>query len=175
VEIQASVGITVRVLRDLEVTRSREGQIILGAAILDDILGLMILAVVGGIASAPDGAGPGPSGGALAGIVLRAVLFLGIAVVIGHFCSNWIVHLVTLTRHPETMLVLGLTLCFTMAYLAELVGLADIIGAFAAGLLLDPYGKGVRVREDQATLSELLHPPYRGSSCPSSSSSWEYK
>lgn len=41
---------------------------------------------------------------------------------------------------------------------AELIGLADIIGAFAAGLLLDPYGRGVRTREEDATLAELRHP-----------------
>jgi Kef-type K+ transport system membrane component KefB len=45
-----------------------------------------------------------------------------------------------------------------MAYAAELIGLAGIIGAFAAGVLLDPYGTGVRTREEDATLAELLHP-----------------
>ena len=56
------------------------------------------------------------------------------------------------------MLVIGLALCFTLAWLAERIGLAAIVGAFAAGLLLDPYGRGVRSREDEASLAELLHP-----------------
>jgi Kef-type K+ transport system membrane component KefB len=56
------------------------------------------------------------------------------------------------------MLVVGLVLCFTLAFGAELMGLADIIGAFAAGLLLDPYGTGVRTRQEDATLAELLDP-----------------
>lgn len=62
-------------------------------------------------------------------------------------------------RHrPDILLVVGLGLCFTLAFVAELLGLAAIIGAFAAGLLLDPYGRGVRTREEEATLAELLHP-----------------
>ncbi len=62
------------------------------------------------------------------------------------------------TGQPGILLVIGLSLCFVLAFAAELVGLADIIGAFAAGLLLDPYGRGVRARQEEATLSELMHP-----------------
>jgi len=153
-----SVAITVRVLRDLGVMQSREGQIILGAAILDDILGLMVLAVVAGMVTAVASGGPGLSVLAVAGIFLRAIMFLGIAVGIGYFFSEQIIRLVARTGHPEIMLVFGLGLCFTLAFAAEVVGLAGIIGAFAAGLMLDPYGKGVRVSEEKATLSELLHP-----------------
>jgi len=153
-----SVAITVRVLRDLGVMQSREGQIILGAAILDDILGLMVLAVVAGMVAAVTSGGPGLSVLAVVGILVRAIIFLGIAVGIGVFFSAQIVRLVARTRHPEIMLVFGLGLCFTLAFAAEVVGLAGIIGAFAAGLMLDPYGKGVRVTEEKATLSELLHP-----------------
>ncbi len=54
--------------------------------------------------------------------------------------------------------MLGVALCFTLAFAAERIGLAGIVGAFAAGLLLDPYGEGVRTRDESTTLSELLHP-----------------
>jgi Kef-type K+ transport system membrane component KefB len=153
-----SVGITARVLKDLGVTQSREGQIVLGAAIVDDILGLMLLAVLGGMVGASGGAGGGLSAFAVVWILARAVLFLGITAVLGHLFSGRIVQLAARTGHPETMLVFGLAACFALAYAAELIGLADIIGAFAAGLLLDPYGRGVRTREQDATLAELLHP-----------------
>jgi Kef-type K+ transport system membrane component KefB len=153
-----SVGITARVLKDLGVTQSREGQIILGAAILDDVLGLMVLAVVTGIAIGGTAAGAELSGLAIAWIFLRGLLFLGTAAVLGHFLSHPFLRLAARTGHPEVMLVLGLGLCFTLAYVAELIGLAGIIGAFAAGVLLDPYGTGVRTREEDATLAELLHP-----------------
>jgi Kef-type K+ transport system membrane component KefB len=152
-----SVGITARVLQDLGRLQSLEGQIILGAAILDDVLGLIVLAIVTGIAATGAG-GEALSIGSMLGILLRAVLFLGAIVALGHFFSRPIVRLAGRTGHPEIMLVLGLALCFTLAFIAELVGLADIIGAFAAGLLLDPYGSGVRTREEDASLAELLHP-----------------
>ncbi|HXV83234.1 MAG TPA: cation:proton antiporter [Candidatus Binatia bacterium] len=153
-----SVGITARVLKDLGATGTREGQIILGAAILDDILGLMILAVVTGIVAAAGGEGGGLSILEIAAIIGKAVLFLGATVFLGHFLSRPIVRLAARTGEHGMILVFGLALCFTLAFVAELIGLADIIGAFAAGLLLDPYGEGIRTREEAATLSELLHP-----------------
>lgn len=153
-----SVGITARVLKDLDATQRREGQIILGAALIDDVLGLVVLAVVSGMVTSSSGGGDGLSAMAIGGIVLRAVLFLGATVVLGHFLSGPIVRLAGWTGQPETMLVIGLALCFTLAFVAEQIGLADIVGAFAAGLLLDPYGQGVRARADDATLNQLLHP-----------------
>jgi Kef-type K+ transport system membrane component KefB len=90
--------------------------------------------------------------------VLRAVLFLGITVGLGRLLSGSIVRFVARIGHPGLLLVVGLALCFILAFAAELVGLAGIIGAFAAGLLLDPYGEGVRAREEEPTLAELMHP-----------------
>jgi Kef-type K+ transport system membrane component KefB len=153
-----SVGITARVLKDLGATGSREGQIILGAAILDDILGLMVLAVVTGVVTAAGGGGTGLSGLEIAAIIGKAVLFLGVTVIVGHFFSGPIVILAARTGEPGIILIFGLALCFMLAFVAELIGLADIIGAFAAGLLLDPYGQGVRTKQEEATLAELLYP-----------------
>ena len=150
-----SVGITARVLKDLGVTQTREAQIILGAAVMDDILGLVVLAVVSGLAQA---GAAGFSMWALVGILVRALLFLGVTALAGHFLSSRIVRLAARTNRPEAMLVVGLGLCFSLAYVAELIGLADIVGAFAAGILLDPYGQGVRTKQEGATLAELLHP-----------------
>jgi Na+:H+ antiporter len=154
-----SVGITARVLKDLQVTQAREGQIILGAAILDDVLGLIVLAVVSGMATASATA----SGGALlvgvVGIIVRAAVFLGGAAVLGHYLSGPLVRLTMRTGHPnETLLVSGVALCFALAFVAERIGLAAIIGAFAAGFLIDPYGRGVRSQREAVTLRELLHP-----------------
>ena len=153
-----SVGITSRVLKDLGVTQSREGQIILGAAVIDDVLGLVVLAVVSGAVTAAATGTAGLSALAIAGILLRAVLFLGVTVGLGPVLSGFIVRLAARTGQPGMLLVMGVSLCFILAFAAELIGLADIIGAFAAGLLLDPYGRGVRAGEKEATLSELMHP-----------------
>jgi Kef-type K+ transport system membrane component KefB len=73
-----SVGITARVLKDLGALQSPEGQVILGAAILDDILGLVVLGVMSGLVTATATGGAGLSGIAFTGIVLKAVAFLGV-------------------------------------------------------------------------------------------------
>ena len=153
-----SIGITSRVLKDLGVMQTREGQIILGAALIDDVLGLVVLAVVTGAVAAATAGTASLSVMAIGGILLRAVLFLGITVGLGQLLSNHIVRWVARTGKPDILLVIGLSLCFILAYAAELIGLAGIIGAFAAGLMLDPYGQGVRTREEEAALSELMHP-----------------
>jgi Kef-type K+ transport system membrane component KefB len=154
-----SVGITARVLKDLGKTRTPEGQTVLGAAILDDVLGLIVLAVVSGLAGSATGAST--AGGvtvSIAAIVVKAMLFLGLAVVAGHFGSAALVRVAARTGRDEALLVLGLALCFTLAYVAEQIGLAGIVGAFAAGLVLDPYGVGVRTDAQSATLPHLLGP-----------------
>lgn len=153
-----SVGITARVLRDLGVTERRESRIILGAAIIDDVLGLVLLAVVTGAVAAAAGDEPALSPLGAAGMLARAVGFLAVTVGAGHLVSPAVVRLAARTGQHGILLVFGLALCFCLAFVAELVGLAGIIGAFAAGVMLDPYGQGVRTREEEATLSELIHP-----------------
>jgi Kef-type K+ transport system membrane component KefB len=152
-----SVGITARVLKDLGVMRRPEAETILGAAVIDDVLGLVVLAAVTGLVQAASG-GPALSVGAVGWIVVKALLFLGITVGLGHWLSGPIVRLGGRTGHGSLLLIVGLALCFTFAFVAERMGLAAIIGAFAAGLFLDPYGEGVRAPGEDATLSELLEP-----------------
>jgi Kef-type K+ transport system membrane component KefB len=152
-----SVGITVRVLKDLRSLQSREGQVILGAAILDDILGLVVLAVMTGLVTATAPGGAGLSEVAFTGIVLKSVTFLAMTIALGHYLSGPIQRLAARMSQPDILLVVGLAICFALAFLAERIGLAGIVGAFAAGLLLDPYGEGVRTA-DEATLSKLLSP-----------------
>lgn len=153
-----SVGITARVLADLGKLQSVEGRIILGAAVIDDVLGLVVLAIVGGMVVAVASGAAGISAMTVIGILLRAIVFLGITVGVGHFFSGQILRFAAWTRRRGMLLIFALALCFTLAYIAEKLGLADIIGAFAAGLMLDPYGKGVRSRQEEAALSELLQP-----------------
>jgi len=153
-----SVGITARVLRDLGAVQSREGQTILGAAVIDDVLGLIVLAVIAGAIAAAGGQGPPLSAAGIALIVLWAVLFLAASAGIGHVLSGPLVRVLARLGHPELLLVVGVSACFTLAFVAEAIGLAAIVGAFAAGFVIDPYGEGVRTSEETATLSELLHP-----------------
>jgi Kef-type K+ transport system membrane component KefB len=153
-----SVGITARVLQDLGATQTGEGRIILGAAVLDDILGLVVLAAVGAMAASA-ATGPAVSVATILSILVRAAVFLVASAVFGHYLSAPLVRLAARTGRPEeSLLVFGLALCFCAAFLAEAIGLADIIGAFAAGVFIDPYGRGVRTHDEADTLRRLLHP-----------------
>jgi Kef-type K+ transport system membrane component KefB len=129
-----SVGITARVFRDMGRLQDREAQIILGAAVIDDVLGLIILAVVSAIVTAGE-----VSAGEVGWIIAKAVLFLGASVFIGQwlaqFLGKWFskIH-----SSPNMMFTVALSFGLVMAYLAEFIGLAPIVGAFAAGMVLDP-------------------------------------
>lgn len=129
-----SVGITARVFKDLGRMQTPEAQIVLGAAVIDDVMGLIILAVVSAIATV--GA---ISVGAISLIAGKAILFLVGAIVIGQLLAprlGWLLSRI----HSGTGMKLTLAFSFflVMAYLAEFIGLAPIVGAFAAGLVLDP-------------------------------------
>jgi Kef-type K+ transport system membrane component KefB len=144
------------VLKDLRVTGTSEGQTIIGAAILDDVLDLIVLAVVvGSVTEAVSGVG-GVSVLSITAMVLKAAFFLGMTIALGHLLSGKIVGLVARTAEPDLLLIIGIALCFTFAHVSELIGLAEIIGAFAAEVFLDPYGEGVRSKAEEATLREVL-------------------
>jgi len=133
-----SVGITARVLKDLGKIDTRESRIILGAAVIDDILGLVILAIVSGIITAANvGSGDGISSGAILWIVFKAVAFIVGAIVLGSFILPTYFKLGFRLRGKGVFLSFCLLVCFSLSYIAGLVGLAPIVGAFAAGLILD--------------------------------------
>jgi len=131
-----SVGITARVLADLGRLQDKESQIILGAAVLDDVLGLLILAVVtGAIAAANRGSTVDLAGVAV--ILGKAAIFLGGALVVGGWMSRALLRMAAKLQARGALLVASLSFCFLLSWLADLVGLATIVGAFAAGLVLD--------------------------------------
>lgn len=131
-----SVGITARVLKDLGRLQTRESRIILGAAVIDDVLGLLILAVVAGaIKAAASGVALSLLDVAL--IAGKAVAFLCCALVVGHYVAPRIFHGAGRFESRGVLLALSVAFCFALAWVAALVGLAPIVGAFAAGLVLD--------------------------------------
>jgi len=152
-----SVGITARVLTDLGKVSSRESKIILGAAVIDDVLGLVILAVVSGVITAAN------TGGQLATIdvaliVAKAGIFLVAAIAIGGWLSPRLFRIASRLRIKGMLLTLSLLFCFALAYLANVIELAPIVGAFAAGLILeDVHYKDFLDRGDH-TLEDLIHP-----------------
>ena len=152
-----SVGITARVLKDLGRSTSREARVILGAAVVDDVLGLVILAVVTGlIASA--GAGAGFSAWDVAAPLFKAGVFLVGSLAVGALLSRKVFFLASKLRTPGVLLAFGLSFCFLLSWLANAIGLAAIVGAFAAGLLLeDAHFEEFTGRGEQG-LEELVHP-----------------
>ena len=154
-----SVGITARVLSDLGRLRDPEGQIILGAAVIDDILGLMILTVVAGLTEGQGGlAGWGSS--------RRPASALGflVATLAGRQTGRaGAVSLGGPDRAPGTATAMALIAAFGLAWLAERCGSAMIIGAFAAGLA-GRRGSASRTRSSAESPRSAI------SSCRSSSS-----
>ena len=129
-----SVGITGRVFRDLGKLKMPEAQIVLGAAVIDDVLGLVILAVVSSLVQAGS-----VSLGQVAWIIAKAVLFLGGSIAIGRAIAPRLLGWASRLDSSHSMLFsLVLVAGLFMAWLAHAVGLAPIIGAFAAGLLFEP-------------------------------------
>ncbi len=131
-----SVGITARVFQDLERSRSVEARVILGAAVIDDVLGLVILAIVSGVIVAADQGQP-PSFVDIGLVLAKAVLFLFGALVLGLHLSPRLFRLVAALRVRGVLLATALAFCFVLAYLASVIGLAPIVGAYAAGLVLE--------------------------------------
>jgi len=154
-----SVGITARVLQDVGKIKSREAKIILGAAVIDDILGLVILAVVAGIiAAVGSGHGDGASSGMILWIILKAVLFVVGAIVIGSVILPTYFNLAIRLRVKGVFLSFCLLICFALAFIAGKVGLAPIVGAFAAGLILDEI-QYTRFREKgERDIKHLIEP-----------------
>jgi Kef-type K+ transport system membrane component KefB len=151
--VATSVGITARVLDDLGVMQTRPAKIILGAAVFDDILGMVLLAVVVGLVSS----------GAIAWIQLSLLLVeaVGFALVMIFFAPRVIQHMRPGLERMETHnapLVLALAICLAFSVAAEKIGMAAIIGAFFAGLAFAEYAPEWKLMPRVAGINEFLAP-----------------
>jgi Kef-type K+ transport system membrane component KefB len=129
-----SVGITARVLRDLGQENRDESRVILGAAVIDDVLSLIVLAVVSGLA-VTGSVDPRE----IARISLVAALFLAGSLGIGVWLTPKLVRRLSGAGIHNLKLLFGLGFAFLLAWLANRAGLATIIGAFAAGMILNHF------------------------------------
>ena len=149
-----SVGITARVLKDLNAMDRPETRVILGAAVIDDVLGLLVLAVVANIAQL----GAIPNATELSIIIGKAAVFLVGALVLGAFVMPGVFRFGSSLRTTGVLGAMAIGLCLLLSGLSAAAGLAAIVGAFAAGLILDevhvrPFG-----RSSAHDLSELVSP-----------------
>jgi Kef-type K+ transport system membrane component KefB len=152
-----SVGITARVLKDADALRRPFARIILGAAVIDDVLGLVVLAVVSGIIQAA-ASGTALSAASVGAIVVKAVLFLVGALLLGSFLSPRVFRGALALRSRGVVLSLSLGFCFLLSYLAWWAGLAPIVGAFAAGLVLEDVHFEGHLKRGEPPLHETLEP-----------------
>ncbi|MFO0725695.1 MAG: cation:proton antiporter [Myxococcota bacterium] len=152
-----SVGITARVMKDLGKSQTAEARIVLGAAVIDDVLGLVVLAVVAGAIAAADRGGSLSL--ALVGLTLgKSVGFLVAAIGLGMLLAPRLFRVASHLKARGVLLAVGLGFCFLLSWGASFLGLAPIVGAFAAGLVLeDVHFQSFTERGEQA-MHELLKP-----------------
>jgi Kef-type K+ transport system membrane component KefB len=152
-----SVGITARVFKDLGKLTTREARIILGAAVIDDVLGLLILAIVAGaIRAATTGGGLSMLDVGL--IALKSFLFLIGSIAIGHFLMPRLLRGAGRFETRGVLLTVAISFCLFLAWAAAKVELAPIVGAFAAGLILDEVHYRPTGGPHERGLHDLLQP-----------------
>lgn len=151
--VATSVGITARVLGELHVLSTRTAKIILGAAVFDDILGMVLLAVVGGLAK----------GGGLEWVHLGVLI--GEAAVFALFMI-FVAPRIVKRLHPQVehlsthnaSLILALGLCLFLSWLSTTIGMAAIIGAFFAGLMFADHAEHWNLHSRVTGITEFLAP-----------------
>jgi Kef-type K+ transport system membrane component KefB len=148
-----SVGITSRVLSDLGQMNTREARVILGAAIVDDVLGLVILAIVSGLA-----AGAALSAGTIVLKLVVAVGFLVVAVVLGRWFMPRVFAVIERMQVRGILFVTSFAFVLALAALASTVGSALIIGAFAAGIILSSTNHFDLITKSIHPVSDLFAP-----------------
>lgn len=148
-----SIGISARTLSDLGRLNSAEGQIVLGAAVIDDIVGLVILSVVSGLV--------GGVAVTAMGVTVTAAIALGfvvVSVVLGSILIPPLFRVVARVEASGTLGVIGLAFAFLLAWLAASAGSATIIGAFSAGLILHNTPQRATIEKATTNLGHFFVP-----------------
>src|SRR5438270_3601634 len=151
--VATSVGITARVLGDLGVLGSRSAKIILGAAVFDDILGMVLLAVVAGLASAA-----GIAWLHLGVLTTEAVVFALFMIFVGSRIIRPLRRRVENLSTHNAPLILALAICLMLSWMATKIGMAAIIGAFFAGLMFADYSPEWELLPRVTSISDFLAP-----------------
>ncbi len=150
--VATSVGITARVLSDLGIITETESVIVLAAAVADDVLGLLVLAAVSAV-------GQGELDPVrLAILTAEALVFIAILLTMGRFAMRDHGHRVQYLRIPHGALSFGLLVCLVSAVLAGIIGLAAIVGAYLAGLLVAELSDELELKRDMEPIRALLVP-----------------
>jgi Kef-type K+ transport system membrane component KefB len=150
-----SIGITAKVLAELQQLSSKEGQIIIGAAVLDDILGIIVLAVVASLAKT----GEVQVGNIIYLIVAAAVFLIG-SIFMGRLLSTYFVGMVEQMRTRGQLILSSLVIVFFLSFVGAVIQLEAILGAFAAGLILAETSKREELEEQVIPIADILVPVF---------------
>ncbi|MGD1859514.1 MAG: cation:proton antiporter [Leptolyngbyaceae cyanobacterium] len=148
-----SIGITSKVLSELGQLRSREGQIIVGAAVMDDVLGIIVLAVVASLAKTGD-----VSIANVAILIASASGFLLGAILIGRGFNQIFGSISDRLQTRGNLVIPALTFALALAFVAQVVHLEAILGAFAAGLVLDETDQRKELDRQIMPIADVLVP-----------------
>ncbi|MDV2996376.1 MAG: High-affinity Na(+)/H(+) antiporter NhaS3 [Chroococcidiopsis sp. SAG 2025] len=148
-----SIGITSKVLSELGTLNSREGQIILGAAVIDDVLGIIVLAVVASLAKTGE-----VDVGNVVYLIISASGFLLGAILLGNVFNKTFVTVVDRLKTRGELVIPAFIFAFVMSYLAAAIHLEAILGAFAAGLVLDETDKRKELQKQVVPIADMLVP-----------------
>jgi Kef-type K+ transport system membrane component KefB len=150
-----SIGITSKVLAELGQLKSREGQIIVGAAVIDDILGIIVLAVVASLAKTGE-----VDVFNVIYLILSATAFLVGSILLGKYFNSSFVAIANKLQTRGNLIIPAFIFAFLMAFLANAIHLEAILGAFAAGLVLDETDKRKELDEQVKPIADILVPVF---------------
>jgi Kef-type K+ transport system membrane component KefB len=148
-----SIGITAKVLAEIQRLSTTEGQIIIGAAVLDDVLGIIVLAVVASLAKTGEIAISN-----ILYLVVSSAVFLVGSIILGRFFSPYFVALVDKLQTRGDLLLSSLIFAFVLAYIATVIHLEAILGAFTAGLVLAETEKRQELEEKVIPIADMFVP-----------------
>ena len=150
-----SIGITAKVLAEMQQLSSKEGQIIIGAAVLDDVLGIIVLAVVASLAKTGEIQVLN-----VVYLIISAAAFLIGSIFIGRLLSPYFVAVVNKLRTRGQVIISALIFAFVLAYIAAAIQLEAILGAFAAGLILAETPKRQEIEQQITPIADMLVPVF---------------
>ncbi len=148
-----SIGITAKVLTEIGKLNTTEGQIIIGAAVVDDVLGIIILAVVAGLSQTGR-----VDVGTIGYLIFSATVFLFGAILLGRWLKDYFVVVVDKLQTRGQVLLVSLIFAFSLSYVAVAIHLEAILGAFAAGLILAETEKRDDILKQVQPVADLLVP-----------------
>jgi len=150
-----SIGITAKVLSEIDRLNSTEGQIIIGAAVLDDILGIIVLAVVASLVKT----GEIQIANVIYLIISAGVFLIG-AILLGRFLTPFFIGLVNKMKTRGQLLLVSLIFAYILSYIAQVIQLEAILGSFAAGLVLAETERREELEKQIVPVADILVPVF---------------